>query len=91
MTMKLKATIEREIDINDVLGYLLDEDPCAYNWWDNYERIFYHFSPEEATLLQQNPLPVLKACIGLYADQICSYAEKDLEKEINTFNHGGRG
>ena len=91
MTMKLKATVEKEIDIEDVLGYLLDIDPCAYNWWDRYEEILDNFDLDERILLEQNPLPVLKACIGLYADQICRYAEKDLEKEINTFNHGGRG
>ena len=87
--MRLKATIEREIDINDVLMYLLDADSCAYNWWDHYNEILYHFNLDERILLQQNPLPVLKACIGLYANQLCNYAEKDLETEIE-FDHGGR-
>ena len=88
MKMKLKATIEKEIDINDVMDYLLEVDPCVYNWWDKYEMIFNKFDLDESILLQQNPLSVLKACIGLYADQICDYAEKDLEKEINTFYQG---
>lgn len=87
MTMNLKATIEREIDIDDVMSYLLDDDPCVYNWWDNYEKILDNFDLDERILLEQNPLPVLKACIGLYADHICDYAENDLEGDIN-FNHG---
>ena len=91
MTMNLKATIEKEIDIDDVLGYLCDNDSYVYNWWANFDEILYHFDPNEKVLLRQNALPVLRACIGLYADQICDYAEKDLEKEIKTFNHGGRG
>ena len=91
MKMKLRATVEKEVDIDDVLRCLLNTTTDVYCWWDEYESILYNFEADEATLLQQNPLPVLKACIGLYADQICSYAEKDLEKEINTFNHGGRG
>ena len=85
--MKLKTTIEKDIDINKVLDMFEYYGGDPYDWWDNYESVLdsADFDNDTYSLLKRNPKSVLKACLLLYADKLADYAEKDLEKEIDTF------
>lgn len=84
MLLKLKATIEKEIDVDEVLNSFMDYEPDVFLWYTNYKDVIQNgYDADACIALEQNAETVLKACIGLYIEKVKQYMEGgDLEEEM---------
>lgn len=81
--MLLKATIEKEIDMDEVLNSFMNYEPDVFLWYTNYKDIIdQNYGADEYIALEQNVATVLKACIDLYIQKVQQYRDEDLEEEI---------
>lgn len=81
--MLLKATIEEDIDMEEVLNSFMNYEADVLLWYTDYRDIInQNYEAEECIVLEQNVATVLKACIDLYIQKVQQYRDEDLEEEM---------
>lgn len=80
--MQFTKQIVAGIDVEELVGHLCDRSTNPYTWHKEINKVIEGYDKTKGTIIEQNKLVLLQACIRAYADKMYLYTYHGLEEDL---------